>query len=328
MLERVDSDFGRVAGSSHTGPGAVLTGFAKRARVWRPHGPAEQSTLGGLFGVDTSCSEPPLRGARKSAPPGHPRPRSAVQLHRLRHAADNAGHRGHGVRRGRPVPGVDGLRLAAGRRGGNSGAGPTRLGPVGAGSVIPMATAPFAIPFCITAVTDGGPATLMALTLVTAAVQIAISRWLFILRRVVTPTVGGTVMMILSITLSSVVFGLLDDAAEVEPVAAPVTAFVTLVVVAVLLLRGSAIVRLWAPVIGIVVGCVTAAGARHLRAGRRVGRPLGRASNRAACSWARLRRRVLDAHPGVPVPGRHHLHPGERGSRSPSSGSHGVTTGP
>ena len=96
-----------------------------------------------------------------------------------------------------------------------------RLGPVGAGSVIPMATAPFAIPFCITAVTDGVPATLMALTLVTAAVQIAISRWLFILRRVVTPTVGGTVMMILSITLSSVVFGLLDDAAEVEPVAAP-----------------------------------------------------------------------------------------------------------
>ena len=130
-----------------------------------------------------------------------------------------------------------------------------RVGPVDAGSVLPMATAPF----CITAVTDGGPATLMALTLVTAALQIAISRWLFILRRVVTPTVGGTVMMVLSITLSSVVFGLLDDAAEAEPVAAPVTAFVTLVVVAVLLLRGSAIVRLWAPVIGIVVGCVTAA---------------------------------------------------------------------
>ena len=134
-----------------------------------------------------------------------------------------------------------------------------RLGPVGAGSVLPMATAPFAIPFCITAVTDGGPSTLMALTLVTAAIQLAISKWLFILRRVVTPTVGGTVMMILSITLSSVVFGLLDDAAEIEPVAAPLTAFVTLVVVAVLMLRGSAVLRLWAAVIGIVVGCVTAA---------------------------------------------------------------------
>ena len=87
-----------------------------------------------------------------------------------------------------------------------------RLGPVGAGAVLPMFTAAFSIPFCITAVVDGGPATLMTLVLVSAAVQIVVSRWLFILRRFVTPIVGGTVMMILSITLASVVFGLLDEA--------------------------------------------------------------------------------------------------------------------
>ena len=34
-----------------------------------------------------------------------------------------------------------------------------RLGPVGAGAVLPMFTAAFSIPFCITAVVDGGPAT-------------------------------------------------------------------------------------------------------------------------------------------------------------------------
>ena len=96
-----------------------------------------------------------------------------------------------------------------------------RLGPVGAGAVLPMFTAAFSIPFCITAVVDGGPATLTTLVLVSAVVQIVISKWLFILRRIVTPTVGGTVMMILSITLASVVFGLLDEASEAEPVAAP-----------------------------------------------------------------------------------------------------------
>ena len=85
-----------------------------------------------------------------------------------------------------------------------------RLGPVGAGAALPMFTAAFAIPFCITAVVDGGPATLTTLVIVSALIQLAISRWLFILRRFVTPTVGGTVMMILSITLASVVFGLLD----------------------------------------------------------------------------------------------------------------------
>ena len=134
-----------------------------------------------------------------------------------------------------------------------------RLGPVGAGTVLPMFTAAFSIPFCITAVVDGGPATLTTLVIVSGATQIVISKWLFILRRIVTPTVGGTVMMILSITLASVVFGLLDEASEAEPVAAPLTALATLAVAAALTLRGSAVLSLWGPVVGIVVGCVVAA---------------------------------------------------------------------
>ena len=133
-----------------------------------------------------------------------------------------------------------------------------RLGPVGAGAMLPMFTAAFAIPFCITAVVDGGPATLMTLVFVSALAQLAISKWLFILRKIITPTVGGTVMMILSVTLASVLFNLLDEAARAEPEAGPITALVTLVVVAALTLRGSAILRLWGPVVGIVVGCVTA----------------------------------------------------------------------
>ncbi len=135
-----------------------------------------------------------------------------------------------------------------------------RLGPVGAGAVLPMFTAAFSIPFCITAVVDGGPATLTTLVLVSGVLQIVISKWLFILRRLVTPTVGGTVMMILSITLASVVFGLLDAASAVEPVSAPLTALATLIVVSTLTFRGTAVLRLWAPMIGIVIGCAVAAG--------------------------------------------------------------------
>ena len=134
-----------------------------------------------------------------------------------------------------------------------------RVGPIGGGAVLPMFTVAFSIPFCITAVADGGPATLTTLVLVAAAVQLAISKWLFILRRIVTPTVGGTVMMILSITLASVIFALLDDASEAEPVAAPLTALATLTVVTALTLRGSALLRLWGPVVGIVIGCLVAA---------------------------------------------------------------------
>ncbi len=133
-----------------------------------------------------------------------------------------------------------------------------RLGFVGAGATLPMFTAAFAIPFCITAVQDGGPATLTTLLLLAAVAQIAISRWLFILRRVVTPTVGGTVMMILSITLASVVFDLLDDATQVDPDEASLTALVTMVVAAALTLRRSPLLRFWGPIAGIIVGCVVA----------------------------------------------------------------------
>ena len=56
-----------------------------------------------------------------------------------------------------------------------------------------MFTAAFAIPFCITAVVDGGPATLTTLVIVSAVIQLAVSKWLFLLRRIVTPIVGGTV---------------------------------------------------------------------------------------------------------------------------------------
>ena len=120
-----------------------------------------------------------------------------------------------------------------------------RIGPIGGGAVLPMFTAAFSIPFCIAAVAEGGPATLATLVLISAVTQLAISRWLFILRRVVTPIVGGTVMMILSITLASVVFDLLDKASVVEPKSATLTAFVTLVVIAALSLRRPGVLRLW-----------------------------------------------------------------------------------
>ena len=135
-----------------------------------------------------------------------------------------------------------------------------RIGPLGGGAVLPMFTAAFSIPFCITAVEDGGPALLTTLVLVSAVIQIIVSKWLVILRRIVTPTVGGTVMMILSITLASVVFALLDRASEVEPTAAPLTALATMIVVAALTLRASPVWRLWGPPIGIVIGCAVAAG--------------------------------------------------------------------
>ena len=135
-----------------------------------------------------------------------------------------------------------------------------RIGLVGSRSMLPMFTAAFSIPFCITAVSDGGPATLAALVLVCGIGQLAIARWLFVLRRIVTPVVGGTVLMILSITLASVVPRLLPDASDENSLGAHLAALTALGVVSALILRGSATIRLWGPIIGIVAGCAVAAG--------------------------------------------------------------------
>ena len=135
-----------------------------------------------------------------------------------------------------------------------------KVGLVGSRSMLPMFTAAFSIPFCITAVSDGGPATLAALVLVCGIGQLAIARWLFVLRRIVTPVVGGTVLMILSITLASVVPRLLPDASDENSLGAHLAALTALGVVSALILRGSATIRLWGPIIGIVAGCAVAAG--------------------------------------------------------------------
>ena len=126
--------------------------------------------------------------------------------------------------------------------------------------MLPMFTAAFSIHFCITAVSDGGPATLAALVLVCGIGQLAIARWLFVLRRIVTPVVGGTVLMILSITLASVVPRLLPDASDENSLGAHLAALTALGVVSALILRGSATIRLWGPIIGIIAGCAVAAG--------------------------------------------------------------------
>ena len=187
-----------------------------------------------------------------------------------------------------------------------------RIGPVGGQAVLPMFTAAFSIPFCITAVVDGGPATLAMLVVVSGICQLIISKWLFILRRLVTPTVGGTVMMILSITLASVVFALLDEASTVEPTAATATALATLLVVSILTFRGTPFLRLWAPPIAIVVGCLVAASFGTYEFERVLQAPwIGLPSE-----WPDLRPNfrhpVLDHTAVFRLPGHHHFHSSQR----------------
>ena len=122
-----------------------------------------------------------------------------------------------------------------------------------------MGTSAAFIAVCVTAIADGGPGLLATLVTVSALFQFALSARLSLLRRVLTPTVCGTVIMLIPVPLMPIMFGLLTDVPEsAAPAAAPVSGAATLVVTVLVTLRASGVWRLWAPVIGIGAGCAVA----------------------------------------------------------------------
>ena len=131
-----------------------------------------------------------------------------------------------------------------------------RVGPVGAGHVLIMGTSGVFIAVCVAALVEGGPATMASLIIVSSLFQFLLAARLSLLRRIFTPVVSGTVIMLIPVTVMPIVFDTLKDVPDgASPVAAPAVAMVTLGIIAALVLRAPATWRLWSPVIGIVAGC-------------------------------------------------------------------------
>ena len=133
-----------------------------------------------------------------------------------------------------------------------------RVGRIGAGYVMLMGTSSVFIAICVAALEQGGPGLLATLVVVSSAFQFALAARLSALRRIFTPTVAGTVLILIPVTLTPVILDKLADVPEgASAAAAPVTAVVTLLVIVVTALRGAGLWRLWGPVIGMVAGSAT-----------------------------------------------------------------------
>ena len=135
-----------------------------------------------------------------------------------------------------------------------------RLGRIGAGHVVITGPGPIFIAICVVALVEGGPAMMASLVVISSLFQFALAFWLPLLRRIITPVVSGTVIMLIASTIVPIALDLLDDVPEGAPaIAAPCIAAVTLVVATALALRASGAWRLWSPLIGIMAGCTVAA---------------------------------------------------------------------
>ena len=132
-----------------------------------------------------------------------------------------------------------------------------KLGRLGTGHVLVIGTAEPAIAICITALMQGGPVMMASLVVLSSLVKFFVAARLSLLRRIITPVVSGTVLMLIAATVILAVFGILTEVPEgksVSPLAAPLAAVVTLAVIAFMLLRAPRPLQIWSPLIGIVVG--------------------------------------------------------------------------
>ena len=130
-----------------------------------------------------------------------------------------------------------------------------RFGRFGGGHVLLMGASAAFISVSITAVAEGGPALLATLVIITAAVPMLLSWRLAQVQRIVTPTVAGTVIMLIPLTVLPAVGDLLTSVpAGSPPAGAPLSALITVAVIAGLTLKASGAWRLWAPVIGVGAG--------------------------------------------------------------------------
>ena len=132
-----------------------------------------------------------------------------------------------------------------------------RLGRFGSGHMLFMGTSSTFLIVCILALESGGPSLMATLVVLSSPFYFLLAWRLSLLRRVITPLVSGVVIMLLAAMAAPIVFDMLAKVPESTPsIAAPIIAGATIVIILPIALRAPLAWQLWAPLIGVVAGCV------------------------------------------------------------------------
>lgn len=137
-----------------------------------------------------------------------------------------------------------------------------RLWRIGAGYTLSSGPSSVFIVVCITALIEGGPALMSSLVIVATIFQVALTARLSLLRRVITPMISGTVLILLSATAITVLLGAIsadEGVTDASMRGVVVSVLATVGVVLVIRLFGTPFWQQWTPVITIGAGCVVSA---------------------------------------------------------------------
>ena len=137
-----------------------------------------------------------------------------------------------------------------------------RLWRIGAGYTLSNGPSSVFMVVCITALIEGGPALMSSLVIVATIFQVAMTTRLSLLRRVITPMISGTVLILLSATAITVLLGAIsadEGITDASMRGVVVSVLATVGVVLGIRLFGTPFWQQWTPVITIGAGCVVSA---------------------------------------------------------------------
>lgn len=137
----------------------------------------------------------------------------------------------------------------------------SKIGIIGGGFTLFVGSNVAFVSVSVSAIQYGGVALMAALVCAASLTTFLFTFKMGALRKVLTPAVGGTVLMLMSLSVAPVVWKMLQkvpDEFTNSPVV-PLVFLATLLPIVTISLIGKKIIRLWAPLIGVVIGSLVAA---------------------------------------------------------------------
>ena len=134
-----------------------------------------------------------------------------------------------------------------------------KFGRMGGGHMMVCGVTPNYLAISIIAIDAGGPAMLASLLVISGIFYYAVALWLPYLRKVITPLVSGTVLLLIAVSILPFATRLVQDTDEVGPsYSGAVIAAVTAALSVILALRAPGPWRPWALTLAILGGCIVA----------------------------------------------------------------------
>ena len=136
----------------------------------------------------------------------------------------------------------------------------SRIGIIGGGFVLFVGSNVAFVSVAVSAVESGGVPLLATLVCVASLSAFLFTAKMGALRKVLTPAVGGTVLMLMALSVAPVVWKMLKKVPEpfVGTTSVPMVFLATLLPIVLISLFGKKMIRLWAPLIGVIIGSLVA----------------------------------------------------------------------